>query len=141
MSKFYSFFYWSVKIICFQNSVSMKKQVLAFTLLALPLAAASSVPTAKPEDVGISSERLQRVSQMIQRRIAAGEMTGAVAIVARSQEGVAAVKAELGGPAGKHHAFALDLMAKGRIAQLAEGLSSLGDLDIMRMLADLAKSN
>ncbi|HEV8414917.1 MAG TPA: serine hydrolase domain-containing protein [Bryobacteraceae bacterium] len=61
----------------------MKKQVLAFALLAVPLAAASSVPTAKPEDVGVSSERLQRVSQMIQRRIAAGEMTGAVAIVAR----------------------------------------------------------
>ena len=61
----------------------MKKQVLAFTLLALPLAAASSVPTAKPEDVGVSSERLQRISQMIQRRIAAGEMSGAVAIVAR----------------------------------------------------------
>jgi len=59
------------------------RKVLVFTLLALPLAAASSVPTAKPEDVGISSERLQRISQMIQRRIAAGEMTGAVAIVAR----------------------------------------------------------
>src|ERR1700730_1427775 len=61
----------------------LMKKVLVFTLLALPLAAASSVPTAKPEEVGISSERLQRVSQMIQRRIAAGEMTGAVAIVAR----------------------------------------------------------
>ena len=61
----------------------MKKQILAFALLTLPLAAASSVPTAKPEDVGVSSERLQRVSQMIQRRIAAGEMTGAVTIVAR----------------------------------------------------------
>ena len=59
------------------------KHALVFTLLALPLAAASSVPTAKPEDVGISSDRLQRISQMIQRRIAAGEMTGAVAIVAR----------------------------------------------------------
>lgn len=58
-------------------------KILTFTLLALPLAAASSVPTAKPEDVGVSSERLQRISQMIQRRIAAGDMTGAVAIVAR----------------------------------------------------------
>lgn len=58
-------------------------KVLVFTLLALPLAAASSVSTAKPEDVGVSSERLQRISQMIQRRIAAGDMTGAVAIVAR----------------------------------------------------------
>ncbi len=61
----------------------MKKHALVFTLLALPLAAASSVPTAKPEDVGVSSERLQRISQMIQRHIAAGDMTGAVAIVAR----------------------------------------------------------
>ena len=61
----------------------MKKKALAFALLALPLAAASSVPAAKPEDVGVSSERLQRVSQMLQRRIAAGEMSGAVAIVAR----------------------------------------------------------
>jgi CubicO group peptidase (beta-lactamase class C family) len=68
---------------CAGGAFSMKKQVLAFALLAVPLAAASSVPTAKPEDVGVSSERLQRVSQMIQRRIAAGEMTGAVAIVAR----------------------------------------------------------
>jgi CubicO group peptidase (beta-lactamase class C family) len=65
------------------GAFSMKKQALAFALLAWPLAAASSVPTAKPEDVGVSSERLQRVSQMIQRRIAAGEMTGAVTIVAR----------------------------------------------------------
>jgi len=61
----------------------MKKHALVFTLLALPIAAASSVPTAKPEDVGVSSERLQRITQMIQRRIAAGEMTGAVTIVAR----------------------------------------------------------
>ena len=58
-------------------------KVLVFTLLALPLAAASSEATAKTEDVGVSSERLQRISQMIQRRIAAGDMTGAVAIVAR----------------------------------------------------------
>ena len=54
-----------------------------FTLLILPLSAASSVPAAKPEDVGVSSERLQRITQMIQRRIAAGEMAGAVTIVAR----------------------------------------------------------
>jgi hypothetical protein len=62
----------------------MKKHALVFTLLALPLAAASSVPAAKPEDVGVSSDRLQRITQMIQRRIAAGEMTGAVTIVARN---------------------------------------------------------
>src|SRR6185295_19048410 len=66
--------------------ISMKiaaQKALVVILLALPLSAASSVPSAKPEDVGVSSERLQRITQMIQRRIAAGEMAGAVTIVAR----------------------------------------------------------
>jgi len=58
------------------------KHVLVLALIALPLAAAS-VPTAKPEDVGLSSERLKRINQMIQRHIDAGELTGAVTIVAR----------------------------------------------------------
>ena len=50
--------------------------------VVLPLTAAP-VPKVKPEEVGMSSERLQRIEQMLERRIAAGEMTGAVAIVAR----------------------------------------------------------
>ena len=50
--------------------------------LAVAILSASS-PTVKPEDVGLSSERLQRISQMVQRRIAAGEIAGAVTIVAR----------------------------------------------------------
>ena len=63
----------------------MKTAVPSFLLLAvLALAGVSaSSPTAKPEDVGLSSERLQRISQMIQRRIAAGDIAGAVTIVAR----------------------------------------------------------
>jgi CubicO group peptidase (beta-lactamase class C family) len=62
----------------------MKSVVLAvvlLTVLALPVGTASSV--GKPEDVGLSSERLQRVTQMIQRRIAAGDLAGAVVAVAR----------------------------------------------------------
>jgi len=56
--------------------------VLLLALLSLPAMTAPS-PTAKPEEVGLSSERLQRVTQMIERRIAAGDVAGAVAIVAR----------------------------------------------------------
>src|SRR5687767_9753717 len=62
----------------------MKTAVLCVALLAalvLPVGSAPSV--AKPEDVGLSAERLQRVTHMIQRRIAAGDLTGAVAAVAR----------------------------------------------------------
>ena len=55
---------------------------LLFTILALSVVTASS-PAVKPEDVGLSSERLQRISQMIQRHIAAGDLAGAVTIVAR----------------------------------------------------------
>ena len=55
--------------------------VLLLTVLAWPVDTAT--PVAKPEDVGLSSERLQRVTQMIQQRIAAGDLAGAVTIVAR----------------------------------------------------------
>jgi len=57
------------------------RSVVFAALLVGPLVAAGT--TAKPEDVGLSSERLQRITQMIERRIAAGDMAGAVTIVAR----------------------------------------------------------
>ncbi len=50
--------------------------------LTLPAITANS-PAAKPEDVGLSSERLQRITKMIERRIAAGQLAGAVTIVGR----------------------------------------------------------
>ena len=50
--------------------------------LAGPLTAAA--PTAKAEDVGLSSERLQRVADLVQRHITAGSFSGAVTLVARN---------------------------------------------------------
>ncbi len=44
---------------------------------------AASLPSAKPEEVGFSSERLRRVHEMVARRVAAKEISGAVTIVAR----------------------------------------------------------
>ena len=52
-------------------------------LLAGPRAAGPSIPTAKPEEVGLSSQRLTRINDMMQRHIAAGEISGGVTIVAR----------------------------------------------------------
>ncbi len=57
------------------------RSVLFAALLVGTLVAAGT--TARPEDVGLSSERLQRITQMIERRIAAGDLAGAVTIVAR----------------------------------------------------------
>jgi CubicO group peptidase (beta-lactamase class C family) len=47
-----------------------------------PLAAAA--PAARPEDVGLSSDRLKRVAELVQRHIAAGSFSGAVTLVARN---------------------------------------------------------
>lgn len=50
--------------------------------VGLPLAAAS-LPEAKPEDVGLAPDRLPRIHEMIMRRVEAGDISGAVTMVAR----------------------------------------------------------
>ena len=52
-------------------------------LTAVNLASAAEIPTATPEDVGMSSERLQRIHTVMQRHIDAGDIQGAVTMVAR----------------------------------------------------------
>ena len=44
---------------------------------------AGEIPTARPEEVGMSSQRLLRINTAIQRHIDAGEIQGAVTVVAR----------------------------------------------------------
>ncbi len=62
----------------------MKRVLVASALSVTSLAAViASSPVMKPEDVGLSSERLQRITQMIQRRITSGDIAGAVTVVAR----------------------------------------------------------
>lgn len=55
---------------------------VAFALAALQPSAAAG-PVSRPEDVGLSSQRLHRINDMVQRYIDAREITGAVTIVAR----------------------------------------------------------
>jgi CubicO group peptidase (beta-lactamase class C family) len=54
---------------------------LFLALLAFPLGAAST--KAKPEEVGLSSDRLSRIHTAIQRHIDAGDISGAVTLVGR----------------------------------------------------------
>ena len=58
--------------------------ILAALVMSVIGMAAAPVPDAKPEEVGLSSERLALIDRMIDRRIAAGEIAGAVTIVARN---------------------------------------------------------
>src|SRR5690606_116954 len=46
-------------------------------------ALAGSIPKGKPEDVGMSSERLARIGPAMQKHIDAGEIAGVVTLVAR----------------------------------------------------------
>ncbi len=69
---------------------------LLLALLALPIgagfgpttgatsmAAPPAATTVKPDEVGLSAARLQRLTAMIERRVAAGEVAGAVVAIAR----------------------------------------------------------
>jgi CubicO group peptidase (beta-lactamase class C family) len=72
--------------------------------LTFPLIAAA--PTAKPEEVGLSTGRLQRIGELVERHIARGSFSGAVTLVARN------------GRIAHHEAFGLmDLEAKKPMAR------------------------
>jgi CubicO group peptidase (beta-lactamase class C family) len=44
---------------------------------------AATTPSGKPEDVGLSTERLERVTELVERHLDAGSFSGAVTLVAR----------------------------------------------------------
>lgn len=64
------------------------KRVIAVLALALWACAAVSawsgpLPEAKPEDVGMSSQRLERMTALMQRAVDSGDLPGAVVMIAR----------------------------------------------------------
>jgi CubicO group peptidase (beta-lactamase class C family) len=60
----------------------MNQRMLAIILLSAVLTA-QQLPTAKPESVGLSSERLERIATAVQRGIDEKRIAGAVTLVAR----------------------------------------------------------
>ena len=64
--------------------LSRSLRLLIFVALAvLPAFAASSLPSTKPDAVGLSQERLDRIHTLVKKHIDAGEISGAVMLVAR----------------------------------------------------------
>src|SRR2546422_7206643 len=63
----------------------MKMMRIVSLLMLFSVACASNLlaQTAKPEDVGLSSERLKRIHDLIERRIETRDIAGAVTLVAR----------------------------------------------------------
>jgi len=63
----------------------MRTHLMLLVVVALCLTPVSAAPpTARPEDVGLSSERLKRIGDLMQRHIAAKTFAGAVSLVARN---------------------------------------------------------
>ena len=62
---------------------SMTCGILLAWLLTASLAQAQGLPTATPEEVGLSSSRLARATELVKGEIAKGRYPGAVALVAR----------------------------------------------------------
>ncbi|PLC04337.1 serine hydrolase [Variovorax sp. RO1] len=86
--------------------------------LALPLlATAQSLPTARPESVGLSSERLQKLTDVLKADVAAGKIPGAVLLVARQGkvawfEPVGKLDAAAGTPMPRDGIFRIYSMSK-----------------------------
>src|SRR5688500_4131913 len=58
--------------------------ILLAALLSLPaVSAATDLPTAKPEEVGLSSARLARIAEVLKADVERGRIPGAVVLVAR----------------------------------------------------------
>jgi hypothetical protein len=65
-------------------TIPARRALLPLALIALAAQlGAASIQAAKPEDVGLSSERLQRVHEAMLRHIDAHDVSGAVTLVAR----------------------------------------------------------
>jgi CubicO group peptidase (beta-lactamase class C family) len=73
-----------IYFVYFSQRGAMTRLLILFTccLLAGPIFAAN-LPAAKPEEVGMSTERLKRLSAAIQVYIEDGELPGAVTLIAR----------------------------------------------------------
>ena len=62
----------------------MRRSLWLIAAIALVLPLEASTPTARPEDVGLSADRLKRVTELMQRLIDAKTFSGAVTLVARN---------------------------------------------------------
>jgi CubicO group peptidase (beta-lactamase class C family) len=131
----------------------MKRRSAALvTLISLVVFAthvwAQGLPTAKPEQVGLSSERLERVSRALRTEIEAGKFPGAVALVARKGqvvyfEAFGIRDPATGAPMGKDAIFRLYSMTKPFTSVAAMMLAEEGKLllndPVAKYLPPLAK--
>jgi CubicO group peptidase (beta-lactamase class C family) len=114
----------------------LKRLALGFVLLLLPTvntSGAESLPISKPEAVGLSSARLERLAQAIKQDVDHGRMPGAVVAIARKgklayYESFGFVDKAANAPMPKNAIFALASMTKPIVAVGTLMLEEQGDL-------------
>ena len=64
---------------------TLKSLFIGITLISVALNgyASSKLPLGKPESVGMSSERLNRIDPILQQHVDNGDFSGAISLVAR----------------------------------------------------------
>jgi CubicO group peptidase (beta-lactamase class C family) len=118
------------------NDHRKKRLGLAVVLLLLSgrsISAADPLPAAKPETVGLSSVRLDRLAQAIKQDVDHGRMPGAVVAIARKgklayYESFGFVDKAASTPMPKDAIFALASMTKPMVAVATLMLAEQGDL-------------
>jgi len=98
---------------------AVKALALSFVLVFASLAtlAAQNLPTAKPADVGLSAERLDRITQWLSGEITKGTIPGAVTMIVRNGkvayfESVGVIDPETKAPMSKDAIFRIYSMSK-----------------------------
>jgi CubicO group peptidase (beta-lactamase class C family) len=120
-----------------KETVMRRINPIFLILLAAFSLTAASLPSTKPEDVGLSTERLRQIHAMVQRHIDAGDITGAVMFVARKGqiaylEAQGTMDLETKKPMTRDSVFRMASMTKPVIGtaimmMLEEGKLELGD--------------
>jgi CubicO group peptidase (beta-lactamase class C family) len=101
-----------------QNRITVLLGFFLFSIVAL----AQELPTAKPESVGLSSERLERISGVVQHEIDDKRIAGAVTLVVRHGK-VAWFKAQ--GMADREAGKAMPTDAMFRICSMTKPITSV----------------
>ena len=92
-----------------------RSAVLLGFLLFSAVAFAQELPSAKPEAVGLSSERLERIGSAVQHEIDDKRIAGAVTLVVRrGQGGVVQIAGHGGSRGGKDDAHRMPCSASAR---------------------------
>jgi CubicO group peptidase (beta-lactamase class C family) len=106
---------------------------LLLLLTGIPALAADPFPAVKPETVGLSTARLERLAHAVQQDVDHGRMPGAVVAIARKgklayYESFGFVDKAAGKPMPKDAIFALASMTKPMVAVATLMLAEQGDL-------------